>query len=95
MRRVASRLGENMVDIMNMLVLLLPGTAITYNGEEIGMEDTPISWQEAKDPLCFQVGKQKCPSRTRDPVRTPFQWDDSKNAGKYQATIYVLAIKGH
>ncbi|PSN33694.1 hypothetical protein C0J52_21446 [Blattella germanica] len=37
--RVATRLGSKMIDGMNMLNLLLPGTAFTYYGEEIGMED--------------------------------------------------------
>merc|ERR1712110_150106 len=37
--RVASRYGEDKVDFMNMLLLLLPGTPFTYYGEEIGMVD--------------------------------------------------------
>ncbi|XP_046401864.1 maltase 1-like [Ischnura elegans] len=42
-RRVADRFGSNMVDGMNMIALLLPGIAITYCGDEIGMEGTPMS----------------------------------------------------
>ncbi|MPC58952.1 Maltase A3 [Portunus trituberculatus] len=38
--RVASRLGKDMVDALNMVVLLLPGTPLTYNGEEIGTYDS-------------------------------------------------------
>ena len=37
--RVASRYGEDKVDFMNMLLLMLPGTPFTYYGEEIGMVD--------------------------------------------------------
>ena len=39
--RVASRLGDSFVDIMNMVTLMLPGTSFTYYGEEIGMVDGP------------------------------------------------------
>merc|ERR1711974_521653 len=35
-QRVASRLGSENVDIMNMITLMLPGTPFTYYGEEIG-----------------------------------------------------------
>ena len=55
--RVASRLGDSFVDIMNMVTLMLPGTSFTYYGEEIGMVDgastgsdprrayqTPMQW---------------------------------------------------
>ena len=37
--RLTSRLGEKYVNIMNMLVFTLPGTPITYYGEEIGMRN--------------------------------------------------------
>ena len=37
--RAASKFGEDKVDFMNMLLLMLPGTPFTYYGEEIGMVD--------------------------------------------------------
>ncbi len=37
--RVASRVGEELVDAVNMVYMLLPGSPITYYGEEIGMQD--------------------------------------------------------
>ncbi|PSN34949.1 Maltase 2 [Blattella germanica] len=70
-----------MVDIMNMLVLLLPGTAVTYYGEEIGMEDTPIKWENIKDSACLSTGRKKHALLCRDFERTPFQWDNTENAG--------------
>ena len=38
--RVSGRLGTDIVDALNMVSLLLPGTAITYYGEEIGETDS-------------------------------------------------------
>jgi len=52
--RAATRVGQDMVDAINMLLFLLPGTPFTYYGEEIGMADnsdaisphrTPMQWR--------------------------------------------------
>jgi len=50
--RVGSRYGTERVDGMLMLLLLLPGVAVTYNGDEIGMLDFRygISWEDTVDP---------------------------------------------
>ncbi|XP_009693027.1 PREDICTED: neutral and basic amino acid transport protein rBAT-like, partial [Cariama cristata] len=37
--RISSRIGKEYVSVMNMLLLTLPGTPVTYYGEEIGMEN--------------------------------------------------------
>ncbi|XP_010705118.1 neutral and basic amino acid transport protein rBAT [Meleagris gallopavo] len=37
--RISSRFGNEYVKVINMLLLTLPGTPITYYGEEIGMEN--------------------------------------------------------
>ncbi|XP_066994042.2 maltase 2 [Anabrus simplex] len=79
--RVASRYGVEMADALNMLSLLLPGTAITYMGEELGMEDTDVSWQDTVDPWGINAGEANYKKYSRDPERTPFQWDDTTNAG--------------
>ncbi|KAJ1528710.1 hypothetical protein ONE63_007103 [Megalurothrips usitatus] len=78
--RVATRF-PNMADAMNMISLTLPGTAMTYNGEELGMTDTYITWEQTKDPSGLNAGKEKYLTASRDPVRTPHQWNDSPNAG--------------
>ncbi|PBC27951.1 Maltase [Apis cerana cerana] len=52
-------------DHMIMLEMILPGVAVTYYGEEIGMEDNTTIYK-------YDV---------RDGCRTPFQWDNSINAG--------------
>ena len=41
--RIASRVGEQKLDAMNMLLLLLPGVSTTYYGDEIGMIDIDIA----------------------------------------------------
>lgn len=46
-KRVATRIGSENVDLANALNLLVGGTAVVYNGDEIGMEDLP------KDMLAF------------------------------------------
>ncbi|KPI94589.1 putative maltase H [Papilio xuthus] len=80
--RVASRFGPELVDGVNMLVLLLPGVAVTYMGEEIGMVDGYISWEETVDPRgCNTDDPINYWIESRDPERTPFQWNAEKNAG--------------
>lgn len=65
-----------------MLVLLLRGTAVTYYGEEIGMEDTKIRFDQTTDVLALKAGQKDFTKVTRDPERTPFQWNSSQHAGK-------------
>ena len=66
---------------MHFLSLLLPGVALTYNGEEIGMEDTSVTWEQCLDPQGRNAGPDEYLSYTRDLERTPFQWSDADNAG--------------
>lgn len=50
-------------------------------GEEIGMTDVEISWKDTVDPQACRAGEENYQRVSRDPERTPFQWEDSKNAG--------------
>ncbi|XP_062132335.1 maltase 2-like isoform X2 [Drosophila sulfurigaster albostrigata] len=80
--RVATRFGADSVDAMNMLLMTLPGVAVTYNGEELGMEDNKeISWEETVDPPARNAGELDFQKVSRDPARTPFQWSSARNAG--------------
>nr|CAD7263069.1 unnamed protein product [Timema shepardi] len=90
--RVASRFGRELVDGLNMLALLLPGVAVTYNGEEIGMEDTPVSWEQTKDPQALDAGPERYLQYTRDPERTPFQWDDTTSSGFSNSEVTWLPV---
>jgi alpha-glucosidase len=64
------------------------GVAVTYQGEEIGMSDTPIPQQAALDPISHlfdwapPVVRRFIPQLlNRDECRTPMQWSDAVNAG--------------
>jgi alpha-glucosidase len=59
-----------------MLLLTLRGTPTCYYGDELGMQDISIPLELMHDPK----GKQH-PEHSRDPQRTPMQWDSSPTAG--------------
>ncbi|CAH2104236.1 unnamed protein product [Euphydryas editha] len=80
--RMATRYGSSLVDGINMIVLLLPGVGVTYMGEEIGMVDGYVSWEDTVDPAgCNTNDPINYVKSSRDPERTPFQWNSEKNAG--------------
>lgn len=78
-RRLASKIGADKVPIATVLLLTLPGTPFIYYGEEIGMEDFTITPLQNKDPQGSddRLGIEA----SRDPARTPMQWDGSESAG--------------
>lgn len=45
------------------------------------MTDVWISYNDTVDPAACNAGPDKYQYTTRDPERTPFQWDDSTDAG--------------
>lgn len=50
--RIASRIGKENINLANALYLLLGGTAVTYYGEEIGMENLPkehLKFEDCQD----------------------------------------------
>lgn len=74
--RVASRLGREQARAAQMLLLTLRGTPTCYYGDELGMQDGVIPPEMMHDPQ----GKDN-PANSRDPGRTPMQWDNTPNAG--------------
>ncbi|PSN33695.1 Maltase 1 [Blattella germanica] len=90
--RMASRYGGDLVDCLNMILLMLPGTAVTYYGEELGMENTPVSWELTVDPAGLNVGPEYYKEHSRDPERTPMQWSPDKNAGFSDADSIWLPL---
>lgn len=79
--RVVNRFGLYRADALNIMVQVLPGIAITYYGEELGMTDQWISWNDTVDPQACNQDPDTYDAVSRDPARTPFQWDATKNAG--------------
>ena len=51
------RFGESNIDGFNMISLMLPGVAVTYYGEEIGMVNTEVSWEDTVDPAGINCGE--------------------------------------
>lgn len=45
------------------------------------MTDVYISWEDTVDPQACRTNPNDFDTVSRDPARTPFQWDDTKNAG--------------
>lgn len=51
-------------------------------GEEILMTDNnDITWAQTDDPQACNTNEKDYKLHSRDPVRTPFQWDDTVQAG--------------
>lgn len=75
-------MGIERLEALTALLLTLPGVAFTYNGDEIGMQDyREISWEDTTDPLACNADPFNYTDLSRDPQRTPFQWDNSVNSG--------------
>lgn len=45
------------------------------------MTDVLISWEDTRDPQACNTNSSVYESKSRDPARTPFQWDNSTSAG--------------
>lgn len=76
--RIASRVGIEQARVAAVLLLTLRGTPTLYYGDEIGMKDVPIPMEEVMDPQGLNMPDKNL---SRDPARTPMQWDESDNAG--------------
>ncbi|GAC1399786.1 MAG: alpha-amylase family glycosyl hydrolase [Ktedonobacteraceae bacterium] len=74
--RIVTRVGREQARIAQMLLLTLRGTPTCYYGDELGMQDVSIPLEQMHDPQ----GKDN-PQYSRDPQRSPMQWDDSSSAG--------------
>ena len=110
--RLGTRFGAGNIDGFNMMSLMLPGVAVTYNGEEIGMTNTDVSWEDTVDPAGLNCGEEHFNVSTacltvseslmfllsqdfmcsRDPERTPMQWDSSDQAGFTKADKAWLPV---
>jgi alpha-glucosidase len=79
--RFPSRWGhgdERLTRLALLMLLTLPGTAVLYYGDEIGMTDVDVPPELQRDPMTRGTVN---PRGNRDRGRTPMRWDDSAGAG--------------
>ena len=76
--RISSRVGRSQARVAAMLLLTLRGTPTIYYGDEIGMRDVPIPMEEVVDPQGLNMPDRNI---SRDPSRTPMQWNNEIYAG--------------
>jgi alpha-glucosidase len=76
--RITSRVGIQQARVAAMLLLTLRGTPTIYYGDEIGMRDVPIPFEEVQDPQGLNMPDKNL---SRDPSRTPMQWSSDEHAG--------------
>lgn len=76
--RIVSRVGMEQGRVAAILLLTLRGTPTIYYGDEIGMNDVAIPLHEIKDPQGLNMPEKDL---SRDPARTPMQWNDTPHAG--------------
>lgn len=79
--RVATRMGGSVkyVNVLNMMLLTLPGTPIVYYGEEIGMKDVTRNASQSNPCEKLGISMEQCMGRLAQ--RSPMQWNDEQFAG--------------
>lgn len=68
--RIATRYGSEMVDAIILLTLILPGSVIIQQGDELGVADTILDWTNTTN----------CWPMNYIPSAAPFPWDNSPKA---------------
>lgn len=58
--RISAKMGQDRAAALNMLLLLLPGTPITYYGEEIAMQNVHVPYEQSVDPAGLNFGPVGC-----------------------------------
>ena len=76
--RVATRFGPRATFAAAVMQLTLPGVAVVYYGDEIGMRNRFIPGEQALD---IQGKGAANEAYNRDPARSPMQWSAELNAG--------------
>jgi len=97
-KRVASRWGEkesndSKAKILSALLCSLRGTICSYQGEELGLCEAELDFEQLQDPY----GKTFWPTyKGRDGCRTPMPWfKDQSNAGFSSGTPWLPIPKAH
>lgn len=90
--RVTSRVGLQQARVAAMLLLTLRGTPTIYYGDEISMQDVPIPFEEVQDPQGLNMPDKNL---SRDPARTPMQWDTTDYAGFSEVKPWLRLQTGY
>ncbi len=90
--RIVTRMDRDRARLMALLLFTLRGLPVIYYGEEIGMENVPVSFRRIKDPLekrvpGFNLG--------RDPERSPMQWSKELHAGFSRVKPWLPVAKNY
>ena len=103
-RRSINRIGDDLqkAKLIHMLQLTVRGVPCIYYGEEIGMTNLKQPFAAALDPIPHKfkfippfVFDMIGLTINRDEVRTPMQWDGTKNAGFSSAEKTWLPVHGN
>jgi alpha-glucosidase len=91
-QRLASRIGLPAARSAAMLQLTMPGVAVIYYGEELGMQNAVITGKDVLDGY-----EKNIPGLgfDRDVARTPMQWDGSQNAGFTTGRAWLPVAAGY
>jgi glycosidase len=60
---------------------MLPGTSVTYYGEELGMTDRCAFFEDDNHETPAKICDPATTTFGSEWARSPMQWDDTKNAG--------------
>jgi alpha-glucosidase len=82
--RIASRVGPRMARLAHVLVMTLPGPALLYYGDELGLPNGDIPAELLSDPQAVAF-----PERSREAARAPMPWDATAHAGFSTTTPWL------
>jgi alpha-glucosidase len=78
--RLTSKKGREYTNVLLMLLMLLPGAARSFQGEELGLGDTILDFPASRDLRARLAGRERYRAVTRDYSRGPVPWTQ---AGKH------------
>ncbi len=93
-KRVVSRWGRNganppLAKMLTVMVASLRGTICTYQGEELGLTEAEIAFDQLQDPFGIQFWPE---FKGRDGCRTPMPWSADTPNGAFSETTPWLPI---
>lgn len=95
--RVASRWGkEDACDalsiVLNAMLLSLRGSVCCYQGEELGLKEAELTFEQLQDPYGITFWPK---FKGRDGCRTPMPWDSQQHAGFSNGAPWLPVADDH